>query len=360
MSSHIPLPKERHSKSKLFVTVSSLGSKRREHARAIETHPFNYRLAVVVPRGAADAQAIVARHVGSYFKIRLRLSDLIDPGFVGSYVKQNTLLALSANRLIDADDVFAVDGSGKLILSLCKDTYETLGLAGRQAAFPLQRGARFTVEIDLLAGCMDPAKKHFQRIRARLDAVLAEPVEFVVGYYDRRTGAALNLDLPGAVACEPRVVTGAVAGAAVPGISDAFLGARRQSDEWVGQAQALFEWIGLAAAGSQAVVPALAEAMGAETCMYSAPEPSGAGDLAVCSVRGLLSPMAISSVVADLLEAGADFYVCVWGHEDAPVSWGAAEHGFLVSGEHVCAQAYLPQRGRCLTFQACGPWDAFS
>ncbi|KAJ1732922.1 hypothetical protein LPJ61_001817, partial [Coemansia biformis] len=184
MSSHIPLPKERHSKSKLFVTLSSLSSKKREHARAIETHPFNYRLTVVAPRGTIDLQRSLSKHIGSYFKIKLKLTDLIDPSFIANYVKGKELVALSAGRLIDADDVFAIDGRGKLILSLCKDTYETLGLAGRQAAFPLQRGSRFVVDVDLLAGCMDPEKKYFQRLRTRLDAVLGEPVDFVIGYYD--------------------------------------------------------------------------------------------------------------------------------------------------------------------------------
>ncbi|KAJ2774839.1 hypothetical protein IWQ56_000402 [Coemansia nantahalensis] len=361
MSSHVPLPKERHSKSKLFVTVSSLGSKRREHARALETHPFNHRLTVVAPAGGVDVRRALERHMGSYFRVQLKLTDLIDPAFIASYVKDKELVALSAGRRIDADDVFAIDGGGRLTLSLTKDTYEVLGLAGRPAAFPLKRGSRFVVEIDLLADHMAPAKKHFQRLQARLDAVLPEPVDFVVALSDAESGRTLNLDIPGAAACPPHVEARTLAGAAVPGVPDEFLAARGQSGEWAECAQDLFEWIGLATAGARALVPGAADP---EACTYRAPEPSAVTDLTVCSATGLLSPRAIAAAVAELLAeaqaAGAVFYVAVWGHEDAPVSWAAAEHGFLTSGEHMCAQAYLVPQGHCATFQACGPWDAFS
>ncbi|KAJ2714696.1 hypothetical protein H4R19_001590 [Coemansia spiralis] len=361
MSSHVPLPKERHSKSKLFVTLSSLGPKRGEHMRALETHPFNHRLTIIAPIGAIGVEKVLGAHIGSYFRIQLKLSDLIDPAFVANYVKDKELVALSADRLIDADDVFAIDGRGKLVLSLTKDTYEVLGLAGRPAAFPLKRGARFIVEIDLLDERMDPAKKHFQRVHARLAAVLDEPVDFVMALCDAESGHTLNLDIPGATVCAPQVAAQTLAGAAVPAIPDEFLAVQCQDDVWAEQAQDLFEWIGLAAAGAQALVPG---AVDPEACTYCAPEPSAMADLAVCSVTGFIPPRAIAAAVGALLAeaqaTGAVFYVCVWGHEDAPVSWGAAEHGFLTSGEHMCAQAYIPPQGRCATFQACGPWDSFS
>ncbi|KAJ2803684.1 hypothetical protein H4R20_002795 [Coemansia guatemalensis] len=361
MSSHIPLPKERHSKSKLFVTLSALASKKREHAKVIETHPFNYQLTVIAPQNTIDVQKTLPKHVGWHYRIMLKLSDLIDPAFIANYIKRNTLIALSSNGFIDANDVYAIDGHGKLILSLCKDTYETLGLTGRQAKFPFQRNSRFIVEIDLTASCMDPSKKYFQRIRSRLDDVLGEPVEFDIGYYDAKTGSSLVFDLPGACTHQAELVVRKVPGVLVPCISEKFLDVNRQSEDWVEQAQELFEWIGLASNGSQAIV---SDATDSSVCAYSVPEPNTTADLELATISGLLSPKSILSVVEELLaEAQAsktDFFACVWGHEDAPVSWGSSEHGFFVSGENMYAQAYIPRRDRSVTFQACCPWDTFS
>ncbi|KAJ2082617.1 hypothetical protein H4R24_001447 [Coemansia sp. RSA 988] len=361
MSSHIPLPKDRHNKSKLFVTLSTLASKKREHAKAIETHPFNYQLTVIVPQNTIDVQKILPKHIGWHYKITLKLSDLIEPAFITNYIKQNTLIALSSNSFIDADDVYAIDGQGKLILSLCKDTYETLGLTGRQAKFPFQRNSRFIVEIDLTASCMDPSKKYFQRIRSRLDDVLSESVEFIIGYYDAKTGSSLVFDLPGARTYQADPVVCKVARALVPCIPEEFLNANKQSEEWVEQAQELFEWIGLASSGSQAIISGATDPF---VSAYSVSEPNTPADLEITTISGLLSPKSILSAVDELIvDAQAcktEFYVCVWGHEDAPVSWGSSEHGFLVSGENMYAQAYLPQRHRCVTFEACCPWDTFS
>ncbi|KAJ2295656.1 hypothetical protein IWW55_005377, partial [Coemansia sp. RSA 2706] len=295
-------------------------------------------------------------YLGCYYRISLKLSDLIDPGFIANYVKRNTLVALSADRFIDADDVFAIDGRGTLILSVCKDTYETLGLVGRQAKFPLQRDTRYVIEIDLLADCMDPMKKYFQRIKSRFDAVLDEPVEFLVGFYDKQSGTPITFDLPGASAVELQSERHHLQGISVPRIDNELVGVSKRSDVWVEQAQELFEWIGLAASCSQAIA---SNACDSQISTYSVPQPNSLADIEVHTFSGLISAQAISSVAKELANSPCqnEIYICVWGYEDAPVSWKLYEHGFLTSGENMYAQAYVPDQRCCLTFQACGPWD---
>ncbi|KAJ2454206.1 hypothetical protein EV183_001691 [Coemansia sp. RSA 2336] len=354
MSSHIPLPKEKHHKSKLFVTRSSLSSPKAEHTRAIETHPFNYRLSIIAPTTVTTVQQTLTKCIGPYYQISLKLSDLIDPGFIANYVRRNTLIALSRNRLIDADDVFAIDGRGMLVLSVCKDTYETLGLAGSQAQFPLQRGSRFIVKIDLLAEFMDPMKKYYQRVRSRFDAVFAEPVEFLMGYYDIHSGTPITLDLPGTTAVEPQLTHSLLNGVSSPPIEQLF---GSQTDKWSEQAQEAFEWVGLAASGSPAVGSSWSPS---STCTYQAPASNAPEDFHMFTVTGMLSAMAISSIVSKVLESSSNFYVCVWGFEDAPISWKLYEHNYYTSGENMYAQIYAPGQNSCLTFQACGAWDAFS
>ncbi|KAJ1965523.1 hypothetical protein GGI12_000704 [Dipsacomyces acuminosporus] len=362
MSSHVPLPADRHSKSKLYVTTSSLQSKKREHKRCIETHPFNYQCTLIAPEGI-DLEEAIQKHAGHYYKATMTLSQLIDPQFVATYIKRNSLLALSQDSRIDSGDLFAIDGQGTLILSLNKDSYEEAGLVGAQAQFPLERGARHIVKINLREEHMVPGKKLYDRIKRSFDTVLNQKIEFVIGYFDSDSGASLDLDIPAATKCMPRIESARAAQTLVPDFSELFTATPKPSDEWVERAQDVFEWIGLVSLGSQRLTEARVDPF---INAYSVSRPCEQADLSVVSICGLLSPKAISAIADAVLEQtrsaanSSYFYVGVWGFEDAPVSWGSSEHGYLLSGENVFAQAYQPKDGRCVTFQACCPWDSFS
>ncbi|KAJ2883688.1 hypothetical protein H4R27_002588 [Coemansia aciculifera] len=362
MSSHVPLPKERHSKSKFFVTLSLLSSKKKEHLKCIKTHAFNYRCTIIAPE-SADIEQLVKAHANCYYRVTLKLSDLIDPAFIAEFVKKNTLIALSLGRRIDTDDVFAIDGHGTLILSVCKDTYESLGIVGTQAEVPLERGSRFVIKIDLRAACMVPEKKYYQRIKAGFDTVLNEGIEFLVGYYDAETGGSLNFDVPGAAQCTPVVEEHTVADALVPQLSELLAAKGKAAEDWIERAQDVFEWVGLATLGSSQVTSPVTDS---EVCEYAVSEPYTKANLRVVSISGMLSPMAISAMAHSLATqastqgAACGTFLCVWGHEDAPVSWALSEHSYLTSGEHMYVQAYMPQNDRCAIFQACGPWDSHS
>ncbi|KAJ1729643.1 hypothetical protein LPJ72_004866 [Coemansia sp. Benny D160-2] len=380
MSSHIPLPKEKHSKSKLFATVSSLSSKKKEHIKCIEAHPFNHRLSIIVDKKQeADTQRMLAECIGEYYNVKtLKPTDLIDPSFIREYVSskgksntRNSLVALSLGTRIDVDDVFAIDGNGQLIMSLCKDTYQVLGLTGRQSQFPLERGSRFVVTVDLLADCMDPETKYFRRLHSRLHAVFGDQeFEFAIGVYAQDTGKALNLDIPGVTACMPQVVTMSLLDVDVPDLARSDLVFDSRPDGWNEEAQDVFEWIGLAAAGADAVTQPAGQTADALTIRtYHAPAPTKHRDLAVLSVEGMLSAKAISQFAQKIIEIQRSIdpdpdhvplFLCVWGYDDAPVSWGSSEHGFLTSGENMYAHVYLPQIDKCVAFQACGPWDSYS
>ncbi|KAJ2323105.1 hypothetical protein GGH92_010981, partial [Coemansia sp. RSA 2673] len=279
MSSHIPLPRDRHGKSKLFVTLASLSSKKKEHIKCIENHPFNYRCTVIAPE-SFGAKQIIERHTDCYYRVTLKLSDIIDPAFIAAFVKRNSLYALSLGRRIDADDVFAIDGKGTLILSVCKDTYEALGIVGTPAQFPLERGARFVIKVDLRATYMVPEKKYYRRLKTGFDTVLNQSVEFLVGYYDAETGGSLNFDVPGATQYTPAVDGHSVAGALVPHLAELLAATGKASDSWIESAQDVFEWVGLATLGSSLVARSHADV---DTCAYSVPEPSTTANLSVVS-----------------------------------------------------------------------------
>ncbi|KAJ1837244.1 hypothetical protein LPJ73_007466, partial [Coemansia sp. RSA 2703] len=249
MSSHIPLPKEKHSQTKLYVTLSSLTSKKREDKRCIETHPFNYRCTFLT--NAPLEKQKVLEHIGGYYRVKLKPSDLISPDFINGYVKPDTIIALSLESRIDTGDVIAIDGQGTLILSLCKDTYEELGIVGSKAQFPLDDGSRHIVRIDLNAGIMDPSKKYYQRIKWRFDEVLDREMDFLLGRFDRETGMSLNFDMPGVTQCNPVIEEHVLRNIWVPEVNELFdETTKHPSDVWNERVSEVFEWIGVAASGT--------------------------------------------------------------------------------------------------------------
>ncbi|KAJ1801248.1 hypothetical protein LPJ56_006629 [Coemansia sp. RSA 2599] len=199
-------------------------------------------------------------------------------------------------------------------------------------------------------------------------------MEFIVGRYDKDTGKSLNLDLPGATVCDPMVEERRLADIWVPetkGLFDAHA-MREKADEWRELATDVFEWIGMASSMGplqpllSASASAGAKALARDVCTYTVPEPRKREHLGSVSFSGLVSAKAISRLVDELTAEAAetqgqsDVVVCVWGHEDAPVSWGVNEHNYMVSGENMYAQIRQPSSNQCVAFQACGPWDTFS
>lgn len=362
MSSHISLPKDRQDKSKLFVTLSSLDQTSQQHnaeyTKCIETHPFNHRCDIFAPRNM-PLESLVNKYIGWYYRVKLRLVDLIDPTFISTYIKPSQVLALSTDQNIDSGNVYAIDGQqGTLILSVDKDTYEELGLTGKPAKFPLDRGSRFIIKVDLKADCMAPEKKYFQRLHQRFSAVLNDEIEFIMGCYDPETGQSRSLDeLPGATKYDP-AVRKSKTGELLPQVSDLFEevhASQKPSEQWIERALEVYEYIGLMTMGMPPIQSNVSE--------YSAPPASKASDgIQRVSITGLLPPRAISRIAQDITTATAPEFLllCVWGHDDAPVSWGTNEHYYLTSGEHMYAQLYQPQDKRCVTYQACGPWDTYT
>ncbi|KAJ8961227.1 hypothetical protein NQ318_008910, partial [Aromia moschata] len=71
-----------------------------------------------------------------YYKVfDLNLTDIIDLKFLCSFVKTGTLTLLSVNTRIDCDNCIGITPTGYLILSVDKDTYQSLGLEGRVSHF---------------------------------------------------------------------------------------------------------------------------------------------------------------------------------------------------------------------------------
>lgn len=173
--------------------------------KLVDAHPFNSSLELILPLSltgnhvTSDSSTPLPTSVQSLiqrlqnlasshrsYRARIPLSLLLDPIFITAYLKAGSLIALShpsgAPRLSpDLQDTVCIDGQGTLVLSLCKDTYQTLGLTGRASHFSrLASGragdrtsgpdSRFIVELPLLSPSFLPANKGYQQALDRLRA----------------------------------------------------------------------------------------------------------------------------------------------------------------------------------------------
>ena len=198
------LPSDTHSDS--APSGSSAGpSRNRRLDNLVDAHPFNRSLELILPLSSDDRDAsldssaplpasvrslierldsLASSHRS--YKARIPLSLLLDPIFVTAYLRTGTLIALSDQSGApgfspDLDDSACIDGQGTLVLSLCKDTYQTLGFTGRASHFSrLASGraadrtsgpdSRFIVELPLLSPSFVPGKKGYQQALDRLRA----------------------------------------------------------------------------------------------------------------------------------------------------------------------------------------------
>ncbi|KAJ1036398.1 hypothetical protein NDA13_000278 [Ustilago tritici] len=187
-------------------SLSNVGPfQNRRLEKMVDAHPFNRSLELILPlssdssEAAVDADfplpspvqslidrisALAASHRS--YRARVPLSLLLDPIFVAAYLKTGSLIALSdasgaPGFTPTSDDTVCLDGQGTLVLSLCKDTYQTLGLTGRASHFSrLSSGraadrtsgpdSRFIVELPLLSPSFVPGKKGYQQALDRIRA----------------------------------------------------------------------------------------------------------------------------------------------------------------------------------------------
>ncbi|KWU46266.1 hypothetical protein RHOSPDRAFT_32267 [Rhodotorula sp. JG-1b] len=146
--------------------------------RAIRRVPYAWQLDAVIPHNddkEATTDAVVralesiAQATGTaQLALRVNLAHLLDVEFLNAHIRQGHLVALSLDDGQDAD-IVCLDGRGRLVLNVTKDTYECLGLPGRASAFGSHR-QRYIIEIDLKAPTFRAGKPGFERTKQALAA----------------------------------------------------------------------------------------------------------------------------------------------------------------------------------------------
>ncbi|KAI8899064.1 ribonuclease P 40kDa subunit-domain-containing protein [Globomyces pollinis-pini] len=110
-----------------------------------------------------------------WFQCHIPLSFLINPEFIQSHIRYGKCFGLSNHSAMLTDDVVALLPNGSLILSVCKDTYETLGLTGKKSKLSKNH---FVITINLMDMEFKSGSKLYDRVQWCFENTFTQLVQF--------------------------------------------------------------------------------------------------------------------------------------------------------------------------------------
>ncbi|XP_056453767.1 ribonuclease P protein subunit p40-like [Gadus chalcogrammus] len=304
----------------------------------VEQHFFNHKVSLLVPgcdRLPAELDSAL-NSMRSFLLVRnLPLSQLLDKEFLEKAVYKGSTYGLSYQTRIDEDNCFALLPNGKLVLSVDKDTYETLGLEGKPSQYQRRPAGRYVVSVDLKDRTMSPGGKGHQRVLKALTEHNPLSCDLLLSQHlpgDESPALQSLLSNHKLSEHRPRVSTHVMTSLPCPTLVTSDLQGEQQSCD----PQSFLEWLGAVDAGVT-----FEDESGGYLSTYECPQPQTVVDSAVrCSVTGLLLPEDIYHLLDVLRRSVLEPKLAPWlaltvhGFQDSPVSWGTAEHGFLSGGEN--------------------------
>ncbi|XP_071769307.1 ribonuclease P protein subunit p40 [Centroberyx gerrardi] len=322
---------EKTARSLLVCEKSSFQDEKCRLSAQVEQHYFNHKVSLLLP-GCGSAPPLLDRALSSFssfYLIReLPLHELLDTHFLHAAVYQGSVYGLSYRTRIDEDNSFALLPNGRLVLSLDKDSYELLGVAGKPSACSPRAAGRYVVSVDLTDSSMAPGGRGYQRLLTGLKSRVRLQTDFLLSHHPAG-GEALQRLLSRFDWSErsPEVGRRRLADLPCP--------APPTSDPQSCDPHSFLEWLG--------AVEAEASCNDDSTgflSTYVCPEPRTLPSQTLrYTVTGLLLPQDIYRLIEELRRSldGAEpswSALTVHGFADSPVSWGNREHGFLKGGEN--------------------------
>ncbi|XP_065685964.1 ribonuclease P protein subunit p40 isoform X3 [Patagioenas fasciata] len=276
--------------------------------------------------------------VGDYYLVRnLSVHELVAHEFIDAFVKKGSCYALTYNTKIDQDNTAALLPTGKLILSVDKDTYEELGLQGRPSQYSGKKAMRYIVTIDLTDSTFHPDSKKRNRVLWALKEKKPLEFDFLLAWYN--TGAEGStlmsyFSKKQIQALKPKITFSTLRDLQCPVL---------QSNELQGKpeescsTEELFEWLG--AVWNQV---SLDNKSSSFLSTYCCPQPNMMVEKAfLCTITGFIIPEKIIQLLEQLCCYFGEPKLAYWltltvhGFADSPVSWRESEHGFHKGGENL-------------------------
>ena len=157
-----------HSVLPSYIDPQNVSTKKQPFSSFIKQH-FSHSLHLVLPEELWESVCVAlkgnpALGQPQYARVHMKLSEILEPDFLNSYIKQGNIMMLSEGRSL-VDNCFELY-EGRLLMELDRPTYERCGLQG----IPVEDGGkkhqkqRWLLDINLAAESMKHNKKGFERL----------------------------------------------------------------------------------------------------------------------------------------------------------------------------------------------------
>ncbi|KAM4705825.1 ribonuclease P protein subunit p40 [Rhinophrynus dorsalis] len=322
----------------LVCEKSNFLQEKSRHSTHVETHYYNCSVSVLLPECGPLPEHIknTIDNFGKYYLVKnLPVYEFITPAFINRFVKKGSFYALSYRTRIDQDNSVALLPTGKLIISVDKDTYEELGLQGKPSLYSGKNAMRYTIPIDLTDEALAPDGKKFQRVNWALSEKKPLTFDFLLAWHNSEAPSIMSYFSNYKVKeCDFKLNSV---------ISRDLLCPMLKSGELHGKAEEscsseeLFEWLGAVSNNIDCN-----NQSSSFISSYCCPHPNAVVEQAhLCTVTGFLIPENIQKLLQQLREHFAEPKLTRWvsltvhGFADSLVSWKETEHGFYKGGENL-------------------------
>nr|XP_033790665.1 ribonuclease P protein subunit p40 isoform X1 [Geotrypetes seraphini] len=331
---------ERCPRHLLVSERSNFQLERSRHAAAIRGHPFNCRVSFLIPECGAlpDKLKSVIQNFGKYYLVKdLPIHEFVSHDFISIFIKKGAFYALSYNTKIDQDNTVAVLPTGKLILSVDKDTYEELGLQGKPSRYSGKKVMRYIVTIDLTDAAFLPDTKKHKRVLWALKENKPLTFDFLLAWHSTDVEVSTAMSYFSKLKMkeyEPRIASSILRDLHCPILQNSELQGKPEKSC---SAHELFDWLG-----------AVSNNVDCNNHSYSfistycCPQPSAVLSRAcLCTLTGFILPEKIHHLLDHLCQYFDEPKLAPWvilmvhGFADSPVSWRESEHGFHKGGENL-------------------------
>ncbi|XP_056148774.1 ribonuclease P protein subunit p40 [Lampris incognitus] len=303
----------------------------------VAQHCFNYKVSLLVPECDVfppHLERTVNNFSRFYLVHGLPVYALLDKDFLETAVFKGSIYGLSYKTRIDEDNTFALLPSGRLVLSLDKDTYEVLGVEGKPSQYSSRRALRYVVTVDLKDASWAPGGKQYQRLLTSLKERLRLQSDFLLSQHHTDGGGSLEGFLSAYEWTEhrPQISHCVLTDLPCPDLVSSDLRGESQSCD----PHSFLEWLGAVDAGA-----GCHNESSSFLSTYVCPEPNSVASRALrCCISGLLLPEDLFRLLEQMRRYFDQPKLTSWlamtvhGMADSPVSWGTTEHGFLKGGEN--------------------------
>uniref|UniRef100_A0A8C5MB96 Ribonuclease P/MRP subunit p40 n=1 Tax=Leptobrachium leishanense TaxID=445787 RepID=A0A8C5MB96_9ANUR len=322
----------------LVCEKSNFKQEKSRHSAHVETHYFNCLVSVLLPECGPLPEKIKStiEGFGSYFVIRnLSVHEFVTEDFRNTFIKQGSFYALSYQTRIDQDNTAALLPTGKLILSVDKDTYEELGLQGKPSLYSGKNAMRYTINIDLTDKALSADGKKFQRINWCLSEKKPLLFDFLLAWENTESSSILSYFSSYKIkSCPFTINTTVLRDLHCPVINSGRLHGKAEE---ACSSERVFEWFGAVSNNIDCT-----NQSSSFISTFCCPFPSTVvQQTSLCTITGFITPEKIQRLLQQLREYFIEPKLTTWvslmvhGFADSPVSWGENEHGFCRGGENL-------------------------